>query len=182
MEIDLPEFGTNMATGLPVDITQVEPALPEIDRGRSAELAMRIVYGMLTRDRRIRQARISPHPVETPTAYEMTLVSPLIDERRNKIGTIRVFVLVPKHGENIQIRIEWTRNAFGFWFQEKVVLKKSVENPSMALLAPLRAAMILVRQTVTGSVKLKSMIRMIRKVKKHRGKDAILQYGLVGVQ
>ncbi len=176
VEISTAPVPVQVVPEVPVEPEVVEPT---VDRPAVAVEVMGIVRGMLHLHGRIKRPRISKKPKEFATEWVMTMVSPLLARNRQPIGTIRVVVRVPKLGKNVKVRIDWTRDAFGFWFREEFILRDAVQAPRMANLAPLTAALVLVRWTVDGSVRLKSMNRMLKKVKKNTAKDRMAEAGLV---
>jgi hypothetical protein len=107
------------------------------------------------------------------------LVGDLLNRRRRDIGAIRVYVTVPTSKNDIKFTIEWTRHAFGFWYQQIVVLAGAVEDPKNMDVSKLRTALNPVEWTADGTTRVKSMNRMFRKIKKSRVRDRASRAGLM---
>jgi hypothetical protein len=140
---------------------------------------MEIVHGLLKRMGRIKYPMITPRPKSFQSQWAMMLVSPLLNRKRQDIGTIRVMVTTFNETNNIRVRVEWTRHAFGFWYRQDVWLSNAAMNPRMAKLAPLENAFGLVRLTADGGARLKGMIRVVKKIKKNQTKDRAMRQGLM---
>ena len=151
---------------------------PIADYPTAATDTMGIVTGMLKRMGRIKHPMISRQPRDMPAESVMVMVSPLLNRRRNDVGTIRVYVIVNKMSNDIKIRVEWTRHAFGFWFRQDVWLYGAALNPKMAKLNDLERAFYSVKQTAEGTTTFKGQLRTYRKVKKNRSRDRTARMGL----
>ena len=152
---------------------------PIADYPTAAIDTMDIVTGMLRRRGRIRHPMISRQPRDTPSDAVMIMVSPLLNRRRQDIGTIRVYVIVSKLSNDIKVRVEWTRHAFGFWFREDVWMYGAAQNPKAAKLTELERAFNSVKHTADGTTTFRGQIHMHRKIKKNRNRDRSAHLGLV---
>jgi hypothetical protein len=152
---------------------------PIPDYPTAASDTMDIVTGMLRRMGRIHRLQVSRQPLDMPSETIVVMTAPLLDRRRNNIGTIRVYVIVNKMSNDIKVRLEWTRHAFGFWFRQDVWLYGAAVNPKAARLSDLERALYWVRQTADGTTTFEGQLRMLKKVKKNRSRDRAAQIGLV---
>jgi hypothetical protein len=151
---------------------------PVENRQQKASIVMMdIVRDLLFKMGRIKREFVSRQPSGV-SEHMMMMVSPLLDRRRNEVGSIRVYVLVGNISEDIRVRVEWTRKAFGFWYQKDVMLRGSVSEPNMANLSELKTVFNGVKQTADGSTILKSMNRMYKKIKKSQVRDKAAKLGL----
>jgi len=120
---------------------------------------------------------VSPSPTGT-AEYSMTLVADLLDAKRKSVGSVRVNVLVPVAGNSIKYIIEWTRDIFGFWYRQVVVVPDGVSDPIAKSVPKLKQAFESVRWTAQGVTKVASMNRMFKKVKKNRTADRTVRAGM----
>jgi hypothetical protein len=141
-------------------------------------MGMDIVHDLLSKMGRIKRELVSPKPTGQ-SEYSMMLVGDLLNRRRRNIGAIRVYVTVPAKGNDIKYTIEWTRHAFGFWYRKEMKLRNAVEDPAHAKIGLLRSALDPVQWTADGTVKLASMNKMFRKIKKSRVRDRAARSGLM---
>lgn len=153
-------------------------ATPIPDYPTAATDMMDIVTGMLKRMGRIRHPMISRQPREMSSEVVMVMVSPLLDRRRNDVGTIRVYVIVSKLSNDIKVRVEWTRHAFGFWFRNDVWMYGAAMKPKGVKLSDLERAFWAVKKTAEGSMTFQGQLRMFRKIKKNRSRDRASRLGL----
>lgn len=151
---------------------------PIADYPTAATDTMDIVTGMLRRMGRIRRPMISRNPRDMPAEVVMVMVSPLLNRRRNDVGTIRVYVVVSKLSGDIKVRIEWTRHAFGFWFRQDVWLYGAAQNPRTAKLSDLERAFFKVKATAEGTTTFQGQLHMFKKIKKSRSRDRMARMGL----
>jgi hypothetical protein len=156
-----------------------EPVEP--DKSLAAISVMRLIIGMLSREGMVFHPHITLRPIDSPTEYTMRMVSVLHNKKRDQIGMVRVWVIVSKIRDEIKVKIEWTRNAFGFWFTKLIIFKGEAKGTSSVKLADLRTVIGQIRQTTEGTVKLQSMIRTFKKVKKSTIKDRMVQVGLIRI-
>jgi len=160
-------------------MAEAAPDVPQEDlHAKAAEAGRDMVRDLLLRMGRIKRELVSPRATGT-SEYATMLVGDLLNRRRRDIGAIRVYVTVPTGGNDIKFTIEWTRHAFGFWYQQQVVLKGAVKDPRSADTSRLRAALDPIAWTADGTSRVKSMNRMFRKIKKSRVRDRASRAGLM---
>lgn len=164
--------GVNLESG--ADILNISDS----QQFKAAMAIMDIVKGLLSMMGRVQRPFISRKPSGI-SEYRTMLVSPLMDRKRSPVGEIRVYVLVGANGGDATIRVEWTRNAFGFWYRKDVVLSGVVGEPYGADLSEVKNVFKFAGKTADGTVILKSMNRMFRKVKKNKARDNASKLGLM---
>lgn len=138
-----------------------------------AEVAKRSMQALAkSAGRRLYRKKIySPRTIPGGTMVKM--VSQLPDADGDLIGRYRVTMYVPDDMQfKISVLVEWTRDVFGFWYQDAFRID-NIDNPIPALLNRFRESMKWIRTTADGLVKVASMNRMFRKMRKNRIKDAI---------
>lgn len=92
----------------------------------------------------------------------------LIDKSGDVIGTIRIEVYVPFDSDlSIRVRIEWKRDAFGFWYREDIYLYEGESLDTGLMNKPVK----MIDSTANGSVRLKSMNLGLKKTKNNKIKD-----------
>ena len=141
---------------------------------------IRIVRGMMDRMGRLYRERISPSPKSSPTGHLMTMYSKLQNRRRELVGEIRVSVYVPEDEHvRIMIKVDWTRNAFGFWYRNEIRLPNSPD-PSSDVVGAIKDAMRYVKHTADGDISVASMNRgTFRKIKRNKVHDKSFRSGMV---
>ena len=138
---------------------------------------MAVIRNLLRKMGRVKKEIISTRPSGI-SEYSMVMIGKLLNQKRQEVGEIRVFVTVPVNEKNIKFKIEWTRHAFGFWYTRNIIMRDVVDDPSQINIGMLRAALNPVQWTADQTVNLKSMNRMFRKVKRNRVLDLALRAGL----
>lgn len=149
------------------------------DYSTAASDMMNIVVSILRRKGRIRYPMISRDPKDMPSEVVLVMMSPMLNRRKDDVGTVRVYVIVNKLSDDILVRIEWTRHAFGFWFRQDVWLYGAATGPKAAKLGDLERAFFWVTQTAEGTTTFESQLRMLKKVRKSRARDRTARLGLV---
>ena len=138
---------------------------------------MRVVRGVL-KPRLATGTFVSPVPKTLPGGYLMVLVSPLMNRRGEVVGEMRVNVYVPSDPVlDILIRVEWTRNAFGFWYRKDI--RMSGESGHVSVQPKIREIMRWIATTADGTVSVTSMNRMFRKIRKNPSRDRAARMGMV---
>ncbi len=134
---------------------------------------------ILRKDGLIKREYISPSPVLSVGEYQMLLVSDLFDRKRSDVGDVRAFVFVPVVGDGSAVlRVEWSRNAFGFWFRDE--LRIPVGNfDANRIQSFLTGAVKKIKNTTDRNVPLKSQLRVLKKIKRNATRDKALRSGLV---
>jgi hypothetical protein len=90
----------------------------------------------------------------------------LLGARGRPVGDLRVVVLVPQDADRgAAVTVRWTRDGYGFWY-EKETRVGAVAAPEDADLVGVDMVLTAVGWTAEGSVPLRSMIRVFRKVRK----------------
>lgn len=150
-----------------------------VDKQYDATIAgMDAVRGLLYKGSRIKRERVSRKPSGV-SEYTMIMASPLLNRKRQPVGSIRVYVTVGKASNDIRVRIQWTRNAFGFWYVKDAVLVGAVDHPLPISTTNLMPIMAAVKHTADGTTILKSMNRTHKKKKKNKVRDKAIMSGLV---
>lgn len=144
----------------------------------AVEDGLDMIHGVLVRMNRVKHELVSARPADVPGKFEMKLVSKLLNNKRVPVGLIRVYVTVPDNGDDIKYRVEWTRNAFGFWYWKEFTFKNVVDDPDDVSLRTIRTELNPVIKTADGTVPVKSMNRMYKKIKKNKVRDKVAQAGL----
>lgn len=144
---------------------------------QATEAGMAVIRNLLRKMGRVKKEIISTRPSGI-SEYSMVMIGKLLNQKRQEVGEIRVFVTVPVNEKNIKFKIEWTRHAFGFWYTRNIIMRDVVDDPSQINIGMLRAALNPVQWTADQTVNLKSMNRMFRKVKRNRVLDLALRAGL----
>ena len=162
-----------------IGTSKLEPeSIPIMSRRDVADGLMRVSKGIMKRMGRLYRPFVTPNAMKVPGGYYSMLVSPLPNRRGDIVGETRVKVQVPDSRElPISVLVEWTRDAFGFWYQENIKLQNS-DDPTKAFMDQFLKAMNWVKTTADGTVKLVSMNRLHRKIKKNRIKDSAARAGL----
>ena len=137
-----------------------------------------MIHTVLLQMGRVKHELISARPADVPGKFEMKLVSKLLNRKRDAVGMVRVYVTVPENGDDIKFRVEWTRNAFGFWYWIEFELKDVVGDTEDANVQKIRQELKPITQTADGTVNVRSMNRMYKKIRKSRVRDKVAQAGL----
>jgi hypothetical protein len=142
-----------------------------VTKREHGDAAIDIAYFVLSffkKRRLIYRPYVSVKPFNTPGGFVYRSIGDLTDKSGDVIGTIRIEVYVPFDYElPIRIRMEWQRDAFGFWYREDVHIY-TVEELDTGLLN--RAARM-IESTSDGSVRLSSANLGRKKVKNNKIKD-----------
>ena len=95
------------------------------------------------------------------------------------VGTVRIEVYAPLD-EMIptRIRIEWTRDAFGFWYREDLFIVNSIDEWMEDMKGMLFKPIKMIESTSRGTVKVSSMNLGLKKIRKNKNKDAIFDNGM----
>ena len=151
---------------------------PIMSRQDVAQALMRIAGGIMKRMGRVYRPFVTPNARKIPGTYYTFLVSQLPDRRGNLVGEVRVRVMVPMDQRlPISVLVEWTRDFFGFWYQEEIRLENS-EDPTKVFMNQFVKVMSWVKTTADGTVRLVSMNRLHRRVRKNPVKDKAARAGL----
>ena len=139
---------------------------------------MRVLRRSLDK-RFIERAFISPVPKSLPGGYIMMMLSPLYNKKGDNVGEIRIYIYVPSDEKNaIVIRVEWTRNAFSFWYRyDTKLLNEDALIPS--LYSVVRDMKKWFSITADGTVNISSMNHLFRKIKKNPVRDKIGRVGMI---
>ena len=162
-------------------VQQAEPqSVPATSRKDVARNAMRAVQGLMRQMGRLYREFVTPVPKAIPGGYVMMLVSPLPNKAMEMVGEVRVWIYVPEDRNlSIRVRVEWTRNAFGFWYRNEIVLP-NVDDSMFELLRKMKEAMFFVKTTADGTVKVASMNRGgFYKFRKNPTKDRAARVGMI---
>jgi hypothetical protein len=129
---------------------------------------------------RTRREFVTPVPRSVPGGYVSMIVSPLLNKKREEVGEIRVVIYVQEDdGLPVRVMVEWTRNAFGFWYRMRYVLDDK-SDLRIGVSNKLRDAMYFVKVTADGTVRVASMNRSgIEKVRKSRTIDRAARVGMM---
>jgi hypothetical protein len=126
------------------------------------------VLSFFKRKRLIYRPYVSTNVATIPGGFVYRSIGDLIDKSGDLIGTIRLEVYIPFDSElPIRIRIEWQRDAFGFWYREDVYIY-AIEELDISILN--RSARM-IETTADGSVRLSSANLGRKKVKNNKIKD-----------
>lgn len=161
------------------NVGKIEPeSTPIMSRPDVARSLMRVALGIMKRMGRTYRPFITENPKKMP-GYSFTFLHTQLPNRRGDlIGEARVRVTVPEDRTlQISVLVEWTRDAFGFWYQEEIKLKNS-DDPTGAFMDQFVKAMNWVKTTADGSIRVISMNRMHRKIRKNEVKDRAARTGL----
>lgn len=127
---------------------------------------------------RVKNEMISTRPVDANGKYEMKLSSKLFNRRRVPIGFVRVSVSVPDGTEDIRVRLEWKRNAYGFWFWKEFTIKNDSWDIDELRVQSIKKEFLPIIQTADGTVALKSMNRIYKKIKNSTARDRVANTGM----
>jgi hypothetical protein len=157
----------------------VEPeSTPIMSRQDVANALMRISHGIMKRMGRLYRPFVSPSARKVPGEYYSMLVSQLPNRRGDLVGEVRIKISVPESRNlDISVMVEWTRDAFGFWYQEEIRMENS-DDPTKAFMDQFVKAMKWVKTTADGTVRVASMNRLHKKVRKNSVKDRAARAGL----
>lgn len=153
------------------DVVTIEPI--ESPQVKAVRAGMYMVRSMLDKSGRVKRTVVSINPTGV-SEHTMVMVSRLLNKKRDAIGAVRVFVTAPVNGEDVKVTFEWTRNAFGFWYRKTIKLRDFVGDLEDLEMGKIRVVLDPLRWTADGSVRLNSMNRMFKKVKKNRVMDRAL--------
>ena len=155
-------------------------ATPIPSRKDVAIKSMRIVRGMMDRMGRIYRERVTPRPKSSPTGHLMMMYSPLLNRRRDSIGEVRVYIYVPEDDSfPIKMNVDWTRNAFGFWYRNEIRVPNTAD-PTAAIMNAIRGAMRRVKITADGDVRVASVnLSGLRKIRRNKVHDRAVRSGMV---
>lgn len=157
----------------------VEQAVLDAQAQDAARGVMAYVRGMLEATHLIGiRVQGTPDPVERPREYRMRMIAEMLNRKRDRVGTVWVDVLVPRDGVDPRVVFRWTRNAFGFWYVEQMEVPGAGEDAFNADYGLVRAAVRAAVQTATGAVRLQSMNRMHRTVRRSRQAERVAHRGL----
>lgn len=135
----------------------------------SAEI-MHAVKSVMGNARSTKNVNASASPRGIPGGEVYTVTADMIGKNTAVVGRVRCFVNMPSDPAlNPKVRVDWTRNAFGFWYRMDFYVPPGSRELDVA--GRLREIARWVNITAEGSVNLKSMNRMFRKVKKNRVLD-----------
>lgn len=139
-----------------------------------------VAHSFLKMSGRTRNAFVTPVPSSLPGGYVSMLVSPLLKGNGDSVGEIRVWAYVPEDTNlQIRVRVEWTRNAFGFWYRNEFNLP-NVDDPRVDLLKRLKEALFFVKITADGTVRVASMNRGgFQKIRKSQTRDRAARVGMM---
>ena len=152
----------------------------QMSRREIADKMMDAAKGYLRMTGRTKREFVTPVPTSYPGGYISMLVSPLLDGSGKSIGEIRLWIYVAEDRNiPIRVRVEWTRDAFGFWYRNEIVLQ-NVDDPMVELLKRLKEAMFFVKITADGTVRVASMNRGgFQKIRKSRTRDKAARVGMM---
>lgn len=127
----------------------------------------------------VKRAFISPVPKSFPGGYIMMMLSPLYNKKGDNVGEIRIHIYVPSDEKNaIVVRVEWTRKAFGFWYRYTIKLLNE-DVLILELYSRIRDMERWFSTTADGTVRVSSMNRLFRKIKKNSVRDKVSRVGMV---
>ena len=95
---------------------------------------------------------------------------------KQRVGKIRISYTVP-YNKSLpsRFRVDWTRNAFGFWYSYRRELDNNIENNLTLVLEYIWSW---IKHTIDGTIRLKSMNkRSVLKIKKDNVKDYTYRNG-----
>ena len=144
-------------------------------------LAMSLMYevrDIIEKKKLSQRMFVSRSPVGN---YEFRTVvyGDLLNKKKEKVGKIRIFIFVSLLHDDLKVRIEWTRNAFGFWYREDYVVMGGTSDDADFDRGKFKMKMRPVEWTANGSVSLKSMNLYFKKIKKSKIRDRGVRSGLV---
>jgi len=126
------------------------------------------VLSCLKKNMLIYRPFVSVRPFEIPGGYIYRSTGDLIDKSGDVVGTIRLEIFVPfDFNLSIRVRIEWKRDAFGFWYREDIYLYEGENLDTGLMNKPVK----MIESTANGSVRLKSMNLGLKKIKNNKIKD-----------
>lgn len=125
------------------------------------------------------KAFISPVPKSFPGGHVMIMLSPLYNKKGDNVGEIRIHIYVPEDKKNaIVIRIEWTKNLFGFWYRYNIRMFDE-DVLITGLYSGIREMKKWFSTTADGTVNVSSMNRLFRKIRKNPVRDKVSRVGMV---
>jgi hypothetical protein len=134
---------------------------------------MGYIVQSLKKKRLIYRPYVSVSPFDIPGGLVYRSTGDMSDPSGDSIGTIRIEIYVPYDSElPVRIRIEWTKDVFGFWYREDVFIPNDnnwEEDIRSIMIIPFR----MIEATARGSIKISSMNLGIKKIKKNNTKDSI---------
>lgn len=156
------------------------PSEPVVTPEDIAQGVMEKVQGYLNSGGFLRKEFVSPRPVRVLGEARSILVSPLMDRRHQVVGTVRVFVFAPVN-ENLKplLRVEWTKDEFGFWFRKDLRLRSSRDGYGLEADRAIKSVAPAIRNTTDRSVNLKSQLMMHKRIRKNPVRDRAVRSGLV---
>lgn len=155
-----------------------QSATPIMSRKDAAVAIMRVIRGVMRQMGRLYRDEYTRTPRSYPGEYIMVLSTELPNRKRDLVGKTRVRVRVPEDQDlPIHIRLEWTRDAFGFWYQQEEFFD-NLDDPTNIVLKWIVDAMRPVKYTADGTVNTASMNRGYRKRKKNKVMDKAAMAGL----
>lgn len=145
----------------------------------AVEVVMNFVRDYLVKNGRSKRVLMSRSP-EGELEKKMFLAGNLLDRKRKNVGSVKVTATVRQDSDDLRLRVEWTRHVFGFWYIKEYKLDGVVEDPGRIGIGKVGKLFDPVKWTADGTVKLQSMNRMFRKMRKSRIRDRAFREGLVG--
>lgn len=149
-----------------------------LGRKATADKAMKAVSSFFKMTGRVGGVFVTPVPVSVPGGHASIMTAPLLNSSGADVGEVRVLVYSPSDvALPVRVRVEWTRKAFGFWYRNEFFMQ--VEEQSQEIVRKLRGAMFFVKTTADGSVRVASMNRGFRKIKKSPTRDKAARVGMM---
>lgn len=158
----------------------IDQAPVETSRKTVADKLMGVTSAFMRTSGRTRRPFVTPVPTTVPGGYVSMMTSPLLSSRGEEVGEVRVWIFVPENTTlPIRIRVEWTRDAFGFWYRNEIYIQ-NVDDPTVELLKKIREALFFVKITADGTVRVASMNRGgFQKIRKSQTRDRAARVGMM---
>lgn len=148
-------------------------------RGVAAQDILYEILEMLEGRGMVRRVHMTLHAEAWPTYFKATLVGDAYRRRKERVGTVRVFVTIPRGGtapdEPAVVRIEWALTLGGVWYTRTVRMRAPLERRQYRDVIP---AIHAAQSTLDGSISLDDANHLFQKRKRHRNRDRAVMRGL----
>lgn len=127
----------------------------------------------------VKKVKINKNPVHIGSYYEMRMIADMLDRRRDVVGTIRATIEMADDGGYADVKVEWTKDLFGFWFREEFDPDFYEDGSGFDAEDEMEMVCGAIARTANRSSSLKSQLLMHSKTKKNESKDRSFESGLV---
>jgi len=162
------------------------PASPssEVDdlRQTATQDTLYEIFGMLQRRGMIRKARMTLYANQSPTYWESRMVADAYRKRTDPLGTIRVFVEIPRSVTDPMapaiVKMDWALKMGGVWYTQTVDIADPLRMESNSGLKSIIPVIQAAHRTLDGIIRLDSANHMFKKQKKRSMNDKLVLNGL----